>query len=125
MNNNNNNKEVMPYITIKPGNTKKNIPSGKGAMYVSVFAVMMLVAAYCSFSAAPWLSVLCIFMSFIFAIIGLVMCSNVRKFGGRMAYAKVIATIGYIVCLLIIIVACIAGACVMTLGSCACGIMHE
>lgn len=125
MNNNNNKREVAPYINIEPGKAKKNIPSGKGAMYVSVFAVMMLVAAYCSFAAAPWLSVLCVIMSVIFALIGLVMCSNVRKFGGRMAYAKVIATIGYIVCLLIVILACIAGACVMTMGSCACGIMHE
>lgn len=108
------------YIQLEP----ERKDSGFGAIAMPVIAVLCLIGAISVIELVVPALILLV-AAIVFAWIGLFMCSKIRKRGGTMPYAKTFATLGYIVCLLIIIVAVASAACIASVGSCVCNIFNE
>ena len=108
------------YIQLEP--EKKD--SGFGALVMAAIAVGCLVAAVALIETVVF-SVLLVIAAIIFAWIGMFMCQKIRKRGGSLPYSRTIATLGYIVCMLIIIASIAVGACVASIGGCLCKVAEE
>lgn len=108
------------YIKLEP----EHRDSGFFAVAMPVIAVLCLIGAFSVIELIVPALILLV-AAIVFAWIGLFKCSKIRKCGGTMPYAKTLATMGYIVCLLIIIAAISAAACIATAGSCVCKLLGE
>ncbi len=105
------------YIQLEPERKE----SGFSAIAMPIIAVLCLIGAESVIELIVPALILLV-AAIVFAWIGLFKCSKIRKRGGTMPYARTFATLGYIVCLLIIIVAVASAACVVSVGSCMCSI---
>ena len=108
------------YIQLEPERKEK----GYGAIAMPVISVLCFMAALSVIElVVP--AIILLVAAIVFAWVGLFMCSRIRKRGGTMPYARTFATLGYIVCLLIIIVSVAAVACVVSVGGLLWGIIKE
>ncbi len=101
------------YIQLEP----KKQESGFSAIAMPILSVLCFGGAV-SVVGLLVPAIILIVASIVFAWIGLFMCSRVRKNGGTMPYARTFATLGYIVCLCIIIASILSLACVAGVGGC-------
>ena len=108
------------YIQLEPERKEK----GYGAIAMPIISVLCFVGAVSVIELVVPALILLV-AAIVFAWVGLFMCSRVRKRGGTMPYARTFATLGYIVCLCIIIVSVAAAACVASVGGCVWGLIKE
>ncbi len=108
------------YIQLEPEHKE----SGFGALVMAGIAVGCLVGAVMLIETVVF-SLLLVVAAIIFAWIGLFMCSRVRKRGGSLPYSRTLASLGYVVCMLIIIASIALAACVGSVGGCLCKLAEE
>ncbi len=101
------------YIQLEP----ERKDSGFGAFIMAAVAVACLVGAVMLIETVIF-SILLVIAAIIFAWIGMFMCSKIRKRGGSKPYSRTLATLGYMVCMLIIIASVAVAACVGSIGGC-------
>lgn len=108
------------YIQLEPERKEK----GYGAVAMPVISVLCFIGAFSVIELIVPALILLV-AAIVFAWIGLFMCSRIRKRGGTMPYARTFASLGYIVCLCIIIVSVAAAACVASVGGLVWGIIKS
>ncbi len=108
------------YIQLEPEHKE----SGYGALCMAGIAAACLFGAITLIETVIIAAILLV-ASIIFAWIGLFMCQRIRKRGGSLSYSRTLATLGYIICMCIIIASVACAACVASVGGCFCRLSQE